>query len=233
MIPVTRFYHFWSSMPAQRVRLALAYKQLAHEAIALSHDDDAVFFEQGVAHADCLLIRGGGEVATDPLLILQSLDSWLGGRPILDGVLPPDAWAALLNWRTGVEHVLGRLYAAVLPAYLDIEESPAAHAACKADIEHRYGMSLEALTNDRYDGFNQLSAMSHLKELGRHLGTEKFYYGGQLTAADILLACDLFPLQLLDGVTVPLDIMYYIRRVEDACGASPREGVVATLATAH
>ncbi len=230
---MTRFYHFWSSMPAQRVRLALAYKQVPHEAIALSHDDDAVFFDHGVAHADCLLLRDNGEVATDPLRTLESLDEWLGGRPILQGVLPPEAWNALLNWRNSVEHVLGRLYAAVLPGFLDIEESEAAHAACKAEIEHKYGMSLEELTNDRYDGFNQLSAMSRLKDLGRHLGKEKFYYGGQLSAADILLACDLFPLQLLDGVTVPLDIMYYIKRVEDACGASPRDGVVATLATAH
>lgn len=33
---------------------------------------------------------------------------------------------------------------------------PAIQAAYKAQIAHRFGMSVEGLSNDRYDGFNQV-----------------------------------------------------------------------------
>ena len=87
-------------------------------------------------------------------------------------------------------------------------------------------MSVEALSNYRYDGFNHLAAQSNLSQLSQHLARNRFYLNNTLSACDIIIACDLFPLQLLDGVTMPLDLMYYIQRVENVCHASLRSGLI-------
>lgn len=213
-------------MAAQQVRLALAYKGVAHECVAVAQDDDATFFELGIARSPVVLQLEDGSLQTDTLHILESMDGWFGLEPIVDGIVDQAAWKALQDWRASVEHVLLRLYAPVLPAFQDVSASESSLAAYKADVARRFGMSVEALSNDRYDGFRQLSEMSRLPELARHLGKNKFYLGGRLSAADLLIACDLFPLQLLDGVTVPMDLMYYIQRVENTCGASLRDGLI-------
>ena len=136
------------------------------------------------------------------------------------------SWTALLAWRSRVDAVLARLHAPVTPAFADVGADATTLMAYKADIQHRFGMSVEALSNDRYDGYLQFATLSHLPELGRHLSQQRFYLGGKLSACDLVLACDLFPLQLLDGVTLPMDLLYYIERVEKACGASLRDGLI-------
>ena len=221
-----RLYHFWSSMPAQRVRLALSYKKVAHECVALEQDDDATFFELGIAREPLVLQLEDGSLHTDSLTILENLDSWMGGERLFEGILDVPAWQALLNWRTSVDNVLVRLYAPVLPAFQDIGGNELTLTAYKEKVKQCFGVSVEALSNDRYDGFQQLSRLARLPELASHLGKNKFYISGRLSAADLLIACDLFPLQLLDGVTIPIDLMYYIQRVENTCGASLRDGLI-------
>ena len=216
-------FHFWSSMSAQRVRLALAYKRVTQDVIALHRDDDEIFFNLGIARSELALRLPDGRVYTDSLALMAQLDALLGGTPI---AVDEASWAALLTWRSQVDAVLARLHAPVAPAFADIGADAATLAAYKADIQHRYGMSVEALSNDRYDGYQQFAALSHLPELGRHLSQQRFYLGGTLSACDLVLACDLFPLQLLDGVTVPMDLLYYIERVEKTCGASLRDGFI-------
>lgn len=220
-----RLFYFPSGIAAHRVRLALGYKQLPHEAILVAQDDDETFFELGIARAGCVLIADG-KLLTDTIEILEQADRLLGGAPLIDGVLPADAWQALLAWRNSIDSILARLYAPVLPAYSDISASDATLSAYKALVERRFGMSVEALSNDRYDGFLQLAERSHLPRLAQHLAREKFYFGGRLTAADLVIAADLFPLQLLDGVTMPLDLMYYFERVAQACRTDLRDGIV-------
>ena len=216
-------FHFWSAMPAQRIRLALAYKGVAHDAIALHRDDDETFFNLGIARSELALRLPDGSVHTDSLALLPQLDGWLGGTPI---AVDDASWAALLTWRSRVDAVLARLHAPVAPAFADIGADAGTLAAYKADTQHRYGMSVEALSNDRYDGYQQFAVLSQLPELGRHLSQQRFYLGGTLSACDLVLACDLFPLQLLDGVTLPMDLLYYIERVEKTCGASLRAGLI-------
>lgn len=220
----TRLFYFPSEIAAHRVRLALGYKQVLYEAIAVAQDDDATFFELGIARAGCVLVAGG-YLLTDTIAILEQADNLLGGPPLMDGVLPADAWRALLAWRNSIDAILARLYAPVLPAYRDIGASDTTLAAYKASVERRFGMSVEALSNDRYDGFLQLAERSRLSQLAQHLAREKFYYGGSLSAADLIIAADFFPLQLLDGVTLPLDLMYYFERVAQACRTSLRESI--------
>ncbi|MHB0990946.1 MAG: glutathione S-transferase family protein [Burkholderiales bacterium] len=221
-----KLYHRWSSMSAQQIRLALSYKEVEFCSQPLAQDDDEIWFDLGVARADLALTIPGQPVQTDALTILTRIDEQTSGNPVHTGLVEPEAWQALLKWRAANQNVLMRLYAPVLPAFIDIGAHDADLARYKAQIGRIYGMSVEALSNDRYDGFNQLYAQSHLAGLGAHLAKHKFYLNGVFSACDIVLACDLFPLQLLDGVTFPIDLMYYIKRIEAMCHSSLRDGLI-------
>lgn len=222
---MNEFYFFPSDMGAQRVRLALGYKGVEYRATALDYADDETFFELGLGRRGCVLRLAEGTLLDDSIVILERADALLGGPPILDGVIPSDAWHALLAWRNGIAALLDRLYAPVRPAYSDISSSEANLAAYKREVEQRFGMSVEALSNDRYAGYAQFAARSRLNDLGRHLARERFYYDGRISAADFVLAADLYPLQLLDGVSLPLDLVYYCERVAAYCKTDLREYV--------
>lgn len=221
-----RLYHRWSSMAAQQVRLALNYKGIAHDSIALPQNDDAIWFELGIARADLALQIPGQTILSDAAYILRNLDDLAGGTAIFNGLIDDAAWQALLAWHNHAQALCERLYAPVLPAFSDIGADERDMAAYKNGVLHHFGMSVEALSNDRYDGFAQLAAQSHLNPLAQHLAKHRYYLNGTLSACDIVIACDLFPLQLLDGVTMPLDLMYYIQRVESACNSSLRAGLI-------
>ncbi len=224
-----RLYHRWSSMDAQKVRLALSYKAVEFCSEPLAQDDDALWFDLGTARADLALLIPEQPIQTDAIAILASLDDQVTAVPIHNGLVDTQAWQALLAWRDANKNVLMRLYAPVLPAFIDIGANAADLAQYKAYAGRTYGMSVEALSNDRYDGYNQFAAQSHLFELGTHLAKNKFYLNGSFSACDIVLACDLFPLQLLDGVTFPIDLMYYIKRIETICHISLRDGLISRL----
>ncbi len=219
-------YHAWSSMDAQSVRLALRYKGVAHEAIPLDDEHDSLFFELGVAIAPLLLRLDDERVCTDPTVALERLDAWVGGPPLFEGLVKPHAWNLLQAWLERSGPLLARLSAAALPAFADVGASAERLARAAAEVERRFGMSIEALASDRYEGYRQLERVADLRGLAGHLARHRYFTAGTLTAADLVLACRLFPLQLLDGVTLPIDLLYYIDRVEKACGASPREGLL-------
>lgn len=218
-------YHFWSWPEAQRVRLALGFKGVEFEEHPLTYGDDETFFELGVARSVPVLQLDDSRLLTDSLAILRDIDALFPtGAPLTH--IDETAWQSLLDWRAGVAHVLERLYAPGRPAFADIGRDPGAVAAYKAEVQNRFGMSLEALANDRYDGFSQLSRMSRLDELARHLAKQRFYLG-EPSIADLLLAADLFPLQVLDGISLPIDMMYYLQRVGETCGMDLEEGLIA------
>lgn len=219
-------YHAWSSMDAQSVRLALRYKGVAHEAIPLDDEHDSLFFELGVAIAPLLLRLDDERVCTDSTVALERLDAWVGGPPLFEGLVKPHAWNLLQAWLERSGPLLARLSAAALPAFADVGASAERLARAAAEVERRFGMSIEALASDRYEGYRQLERVADLRGLADHLARHRYFTADTLTAADLILACRLFPLQLLDGVTLPIDLLYYIDRVEKACGASPREGLL-------
>lgn len=221
-----KFYHRWSSMDAQQVRLALSYKGIIFTTKILPQRDDAIWLKLGMARSDLLLRIPGHRYHTNAAYILHNMDLWFGSTPIFNGLVSEAAWQALLTWREEIRHLRERLYAPILPAFSDIGAKTRDLAAYKMRVLHRYNMSVEALSNDRYDGFNQLATLSHLNQLSRHLAQNRFYLNNTLSACDIVIACDLFPLQLLDGVTMPLDLMYYIQRVENTCNTSLRDGLI-------
>ncbi|MGH8670567.1 MAG: glutathione S-transferase family protein [Burkholderiales bacterium] len=222
-------YHYRSSMAAQRVRLALAYKGVAHRCIASSALDDVTFFELGIAHTPVVLALPDGTLLTDSDSMLPRLDAYAGGKPLFSAALDADGWQKLLEWRRLAEPLLSRLCAPALPTFADIGRSDAALASYRGGVVRRFGMTLEELSNDRYAAFAQLSKEMQLAHMARHLATLRFYVAGRFSAADVVIACDLFPLQLLDGVSVPLDLMYHFERVTELCGASPRDGLCAPV----
>lgn len=224
---MVELYHFWSWPESQRVRLALGYKNVVHEEHALDYGDDETFFELGVARSVPVLRLNDGRLLTDSLAILHDIDALFPeGSPLVEDRIDEAAWQALLGWRANVSHVLDRLYAPGRPAFVDIGSNATTLAAYKADVQNQFGMSLEALANDRYDGFSQFQRMSRIDELARHLAKQRFYMG-KPSIADLFLAADLFPLQILDGLSLPIDIMYYLQRVGEHCNIDLEEGLIA------
>lgn len=224
---MTALYYFYSSPESARVRLALNYKQVRYEARPLAFDDDETFFELGIARQAPVLQLDDGSLLTDSLAILEGLDARFPDTlPIFDGIVDEGAWAALLAWRKSVDTILQRLQAPALPGYADIGGSEDSLAAYKSLVQSRFGMTVEELSNDRYAAFAQLDGLTNLKALATHLAQNRYYLGVP-SAADMLIAADLFPLQVLDGVTMPIDLMYYLQRVEETCRTNLREGLLA------
>jgi glutaredoxin 2 len=225
---MTALYHFWSSPQAQRVRLALNYKQVDYEDHPLAYDDDETFFELGIARTVPALRLDDGTILTDSADILWRIDELFPGTPpLVRGRIDEGAWQALLEWRQRVDHVIERLYAPIRPGYHGIGDDAAALAAYKGEVQQRYQMSVEELANDRYDGYGQLDRMTQLKPLSRHLAQKRFYMG-EISIADMLLCADLYPVQVLDGISLPIDLMYYLSRVGEACHVSLEEGLLAS-----
>lgn len=221
-------FHFWSSPASQRVRLALEYKRISYEDHPLDYRNDETFFELGLARTVPILQLDDGRLLTDSSDILFRIDDLFPDTSqLVQNRINLEAWEALLAWRHRVRHVLERLYAPIRPAYRDIGEDSTVLTAYKADVENQFGMPLEALANDRYDGFAQLRQLSRLDELARHLAQSRFYMG-DISIADLVLTADLYPIQLHDGLSLPIDMMYYFQRVSEACGASLATGLLAT-----
>jgi len=220
-----RFYHFWFEAASERVRLALSFKSAVYQLIVPDYDDDETFFNLGVARVAPVVCWDDGSIAVGPGDLLQEIDRKIP-TPSLFAPLAPEQWQFLCDWRARADKILDRLYAPIRPAYLGIGDSDAHLASYKASVQARFGASLEDLANDRYAVFAQLDSLTHMKELGAYVAHHRFY-AGNLSAADILLTADLFPLQLLDGVTLPIDLMYYFERVQESCRVNLRDGLIA------
>ncbi|MFN4263767.1 MAG: glutathione S-transferase [Thioalkalivibrionaceae bacterium] len=221
--------YFAHDTMAAMLRLAFALKREPLTTDVVGWLDDETFFDLGVARRSPILIEDDRIVHsdhdTDPshseafaLAFLRNIDLRLTEGPALSKPLSDDAWQAVLDWRTTLTHIHARLIAPIAPAMRGIGDDPQALAAYKREVEHRFGQSLEELANDRYGAWEQLKNRGHLIGLGRHLATGRFYFGSEPSIADCLITADLYPLQLHDGVHLPIDLMYYLARVEDAAG---------------
>lgn len=219
-----KLIHFWSEPASERLRLALQFKGIDYELIVPDYDDDEIFFTLGVARSAPIVQWSDDVIETNSLAALAALETRYP-QPSLWASLADAQWQALLNWRSRADTMLDRLYAPIRPAYRDIGDNDSHLASYKASVAARFHMSLEALANDRYDAFDQLDHVTHFKELGRFVRQHRFY-AGSLSVADILITADLFPLQILDGVTLPIDLMYYFERVQKSCGVDLRAGLI-------
>ncbi|MCA1792000.1 MAG: glutathione S-transferase family protein [Thioalkalivibrio sp.] len=214
---MTTLYYFPHTPQAQRLHLALGAKRVPLDLHPVDWFDDETFFELGIARQSPVLQTADGTLHTDTTAVLAEIDRLFPGKPALrEGIVDDAAWSALLDWRSRIDAVLERLYAPLAPGFHGIGDNAEALTDFKAGVRRRFGMTLEELANDRYDGFAQFARLSRLPDLARHLTRERFYLG-QLSIADCMLAADLYPLQMHDGINLPVDMLYYLRRIEEAC----------------
>ncbi len=219
-----RLYHFWFEPASERLRLALGAKGIDYELIVPDYDDDETFFEMGLARQAPIVQWDDGRVQADSWTALRDLDQRGAGTPLFAS-LQEEQWRALRGWREKAGGLLDRLYTPVRPAYRGLGDNAAHLASYKASTAARFGASLEELANDRYGTYAQLDALTQFKDLGAFLAQHRFY-ARTFSAADIVLTADLFALQLLDGITLPIDIMYYFERVQGVCGVDLRDGLI-------
>ena len=217
-------YHFWSDTNSQRLRLALGYKKVDYIDTPLSYWDDETFFELGVSRSVPILRMSNVDLKTNVNDILWNIDEFFPtNNALVNNIIDKAAWAALLAWRENIEAILTRMLAPALLNYIDISSDEESVIAYKRQVQKKYNMSAEALANDRYAAYDQLAQMTNIKALGQHLSQNKFYMG-KPSIADVLITADLYPLQCLDGVSLPIDILYYLSRVEKVCGVDLQQG---------
>ncbi|MEW5791983.1 MAG: glutathione S-transferase N-terminal domain-containing protein [Pseudomonadota bacterium] len=217
-------YHHWSSPACARLRLALGAKGLDYDSRPLAYTDFGMPLDLGFDRKLPIVEWPDGSRGNDSLALLLELEHRYPVPALLEGVVAAAEWQAFLDWRTRLEPLLARLIAPVRTGFAEIGGEPDALALYKEECVQRFGMSPEALSNDRYDGFLQLERLGRLRELARQLAKTRFY-AGRLSLIDIILTADFNLLRLLDGVTVPLDLMYYFQRVAEACGADLDAGL--------
>lgn len=221
--------YYPSSTDAQRLRLALGWKQQELLQTSVAFDDDEPFFDLGVARQAPVIRCADGSILTDCEKILWQLDELFpASLCLVDTVLDKPAWQALLEWRAAVDDELQRLYAPILIAYTDIAASEDTVKHYKSTVKRRFGVSAESLANARYDLYASFASKSRLPELARHL-SENQYYMGQPSIADCVLAADLYPLQLMDGLSMPVDLLYYLRRVVKASGVDLNQDLMVKI----
>jgi len=221
--------YYPSAIESHRIRLGLGLKQVNIKQSSIAYDDDAIFFDLGIARKAPVLKAIDGELYTDGQEILWRFDELFPSEvKLVEGVIDQAAWQALLTWRQKVDDELQRLYAPVLLAYDDIGRDERFVKDYKAMVKRHFGISTEALANARYDLFNNLAVKTRLQDLATHLAKNRFYMG-QPSIADCLITADLFPLQLMDGVSLPVDLLYYFKRVSEVAEVSLAENLLVTI----
>ncbi len=206
------YYQPWRH-EGSRLRLALAASHGPYETIALPFAADEVFFELGVGEYPALL-QTETKLYTDSLEVLQQFSDLCPASSLATVSLAD--WQGLKAWHSANALLLERLYAPVALAAITFSEETA-REDYKNAIVNRFGQSVEALANDRYEAFQQFARQSQLNALSQHLEKNRFY-NGQCSAADCWLTADLFPLQFLDGISLPIGLRYYWQRVMAFCG---------------
>lgn len=207
-------YYLPHRTEAMRIALALSAKAIPFAMQPLQWFDDETFFSLGIGRI-AAAVAIGETIHTDTMRMLANIDTLFPDAPALrHGVMDDSAWQALCDWRQQVDAVLERLHAPIAPGFQGLGDDPDALTDFKSGIQHRFGLTLEELANDRYAGFEQFTRLSRLPELAKHLAKQR-YYLGQFSIADCLLAADLYPLQMHDGIHLPIDLLYYLERVAE------------------
>lgn len=223
-----KLYHFWSEPAAQRLRLALAYKKIDFEDIAVDYWDDETFMQLEVSRQTPIL-QLEQSVYTDSINVLSQIDTLFPASiALVNGCIEKAAWHAVLDWRRRIDDPLARLAALAKLTYRDIGLDANATASHKMKTKQQFGVSVEEIANGRYDLYAFIEKHGQLKALARHLAKYR-YYSGFVSIADMLLTADLYPLQAVEGIALPIDLLYYFRRVEDACGLSLQAGLITPI----
>ncbi|WP_308388118.1 glutathione S-transferase [Acidithiobacillus sp. AMEEHan] len=215
-------YFHWSDPQALRLRLLLGAKGCSYRAEARPLQDLASAFDLGYSRLPVLQM--GEQRWTGELSELPDLDAALGGESLYSGIVEAAEWQAFCQWRQDLDALLQRLVVPVQPAFPEISDDPEDLAYFRQESERLFAQSLEALANDRYGGYQQLAQRGRLTALARLLAKQRFYLG-RLSLIDLVLCADFQLLRLLDGVTLPFDLLYYFQRVAESCRVSLDSGM--------
>ncbi|MGC9239412.1 MAG: glutathione S-transferase [Acidithiobacillus sp.] len=216
-------YFRYADSAGLRLRLLSAWRGLTLRLEPRPLRDLTTAFDLGFADLP-VLVDANDRCWTGDVESLPELDARLSTAP------PPPAlgaeWPAFVAWRAELEPLRQRLLAPILPLYPEISADPEDFDWYRQECERRFGQGPEALANDRYGAYQQLERLGRLRQLSRILAQRKFYLG-DASLIDIVLTADFHALRFLDGVTVPIDLLYYFQRVASLCGLSLDSGLEA------
>ncbi|KPV41010.1 hypothetical protein AN478_03480 [Thiohalorhabdus denitrificans] len=216
-------YHYPFCPPAQRVRLALGLKEIPAEQVALAYTDLETPIELAGKKQVPIFVTDAGEVLLESEAILGRLDRDAPEPPLFEGAIDPDDYASLKRWMEGFEPLVDRLRGPVQLGYAGLGDDEEAAAYFRRQVESRHGAQLEELVNARYADYRQFEAEAELKRFANLLAKSRFF-SGRLSAADLLIVSEWGFLRWVDGVSPPLDLLYYFERVEEACGVKLASG---------
>jgi len=216
-------YHYPFCPPAQRVRLALGAKGVEADLVALPYTDLETPIELAGRKQLPIYVTDAGEVLQDSEAILEHLEAVAPEPPLLAGAIAPADYQALKEWVAQFDSLMDRLRAPVQLGYAGLGDDPDAAAYFRRQVESRHGAQLEELVNARYADYKDFEARAGLRRFARALVKSRFF-SGQLSAADLHLTTEWGPLRWVDGVSPPLDLLYYFERVEEACGVKLASG---------
>ena len=218
-------YHYPFCPPAQRVRLAIAAKGLPVVQETLPYTDLTTPVDLAGRKRLPILVTDAGEVLSDSMTILQRLERQAPDPPLLEAVIRPADFEGLRAWTEEVALLLDRLRAPVQLGFRGLADDADAADYFRRQVASRHGAQLEELVNARYADYRSLASQADLKGLARALTRGRFF-SGCLSVADLYIVTEWGPLRWVDGISPPLDLLYYFERVEEACGLGLAEDLV-------
>ncbi len=210
-----KFYHYPHCPFCQRVRLALAYKGVEYEDIVVSYADiDTPTSLIGVKMLP-IIDFGDGTVMAESLDLVAELD-----RRFPDPALYFSETNADLAWASRAIMSIPGWFDVTLPhyleAYADFGEFDEAGTKyfqegkeAKRDVTFE---QLKAVAPERYEATIRPALAAIAEKLNEGFVGESF------SAADCVLAADMFGITLVPGIELPAGIKNYIESVEGVCG---------------
>lgn len=216
-------YHYPFCPPAQRVRLALGAKGREDEQVALPYTDLETPIELAGRKQVPIYVTDDGEALLESETILRRIEAESPEPPLFEGAIEVADYEALKAWMAELEPLVDRLRGPTQLGYAGLGDDPDAAEYFRRQVETRTGAQLEELVNARYADYLDFEARAGLKRFANVLAKSRFF-SGRLSVADLYIVSEWGFLRWVDGVSPPLDLLYYFERVEDACGVKLASG---------
>jgi len=210
-----KFYHYPHCPFCQRVRLALAYKGVEYEDIVLSYADVETPTNLVGAKMLPIIDFGDGTVMPESLDLVAELEKRFPEPALYFADTSED-----LAWASRAIMSIPGWFDVALPYYLDAyaahaEFDEAGTAYFKDGKEAKRGVTFEQLKAAAPERYKQ-SIEAPLRAIAEKLN--EGFVGEAFSAADCVLAADMFGMSLVPGVELPAGIESYLKSVEEVCG---------------
>jgi glutaredoxin 2 len=216
-------YHYPFCPPAQRVRLALGAKGHPAEVVALPYTDLETPIELAGRKQLPIFVTDDGEALLESDTILRRIEAEVPEPPLFDGAIDGDDYQALKAWMADFDPLVDRLRGPTQLGYAGLGDDEQAAEYFRRQLETRTGIQIEELVNARYADYLDFEAGAELKRFANVLAKSRFF-SGRLSVADLYIVSEWGFLRWVDGISPPLDLLYYFARVEEACGVKLASG---------